>query len=136
MNDPNSANSTAWLDGAAVLLSALCLVHCLLLPFIVAGLPLLAQFYDGHLHAQMLIVVVPLSVAALGIGFRGHRNRNVVTGGATGLLLLIVGATFAHEYLGVFADRFLTIAGALVLAMAHYRNSVLARRHRRAVVSD
>jgi hypothetical protein len=135
MNDPNSAKSTAWLDGAAVLLSALCLVHCLLLPFIVAGLPLLAQFYDGHLHAQMLIVVVPLSVVALGIGFRGHRNQRIVASGAAGLLILIVGATIAHEYMGVFADRLLTIAGALVLATAHYQNSVLARRHRRAVIN-
>lgn len=135
MNDPNSANSTAWLDGAAVLLSALCLVHCLLLPFIVAGLPLLAQFYDGHLHAQMLVVVVPLSVVALGIGFRGHRNRRIVASGATGLLILIVGATIAHEYMGIFADRLLTIAGALVLAAAHYHNSILARRHRRAAIN-
>jgi uncharacterized membrane protein len=135
MNDPNSAKSTAWLDGAAVLLSALCLVHCLLLPFIVAGLPLLAQFYDGHLHAQMLVVVVPLSVVALGIGFRGHRNRHIVASGATGLLILIVGATIAHEYMGIFADRLLTIAGALVLAMAHYQNSILARRHRRAAIN-
>ena len=136
MNNQNSAKSTAWLDGAAVALSALCLVHCLLLPFIVAGLPLLAQFYEGHLHAQMLIVVVPLSIVALGIGFRGHRNRHIITNGATGLLLLIVGATFAHAYLGIFADRLLTIAGAIVLAMAHYRNSILARRHRRDAIID
>ncbi len=135
MNDPNSAKSTDWLDGAAVLLSALCLVHCLLLPLIVAGLPLLAQFSDGHLHAQMLIVVVPLSVVALGLGFRGHQNRRIIAIGATGLLLLIVGATLAHEYLGIFSDRLLTTAGALVLAMAHYHNTVLARRHRHAAIN-
>lgn len=135
MSDPNSAKSTEWLDGAAVLLSALCLVHCLLLPFIVAGLPLLAQFSGGHLHAQMLVVVVPLSVVALGLGFRGHQNRRIIAIGATGLLLLIVGATLAHEYLGIFSDRLLTTAGALVLAMAHYHNTVLARRHRHAAIN-
>ena len=135
MSDPNSAKSTEWLDGAAVLLSALCLVHCLLLPFIVAGLPLLAQFSGSHLHAQMLVVVVPLSVVALGLGFRGHQNRRIIAIGATGLLLLIVGATLAHEYLGIFSDRLLTTAGALVLAMAHYHNTVLARRHRHAAIN-
>ena len=135
MSDPNSAKSTEWLDGAAVLLSALCLVHCLLLPFIVAGLPLLAQFSGGHLHAQMLVVVVPLSGVALGLGFRGHQNRRIIAIGATGLLLLIVGATLAHEYLGIFSDRLLTTAGALVLAMAHYHNTVLARRHRHAAIN-
>ncbi len=135
MNDPNSAKTTFWLDSAAVLLSALCLVHCLLLPLIIAGLPLFAQFSEGHLHAQMLVVVVPLSVVALGIGFRGHRNRSIIASGATGLMLLIIGATLAHGYLGIFADRLFTIAGAFVLATAHYHNTVLTRRHRQAIAN-
>ncbi len=52
---------TDWLDGTAVALSALCLVHCLALPLVVAGLPFLAQFSEGHLHAQVLVVVLPRS---------------------------------------------------------------------------
>ena len=60
------AKSTKWLDGVAVGLSALCLIHCLALPVIVAGLPFLAQFADGHLHAQMLLIVLPLSIIASG----------------------------------------------------------------------
>ena len=65
---------TNWLDGAAVALSALCLIHCLALPIVVAGLPFLAQFAEGHLHLQMLVVVLPLSVVALGLGYRRHRS--------------------------------------------------------------
>ena len=115
-----------WLDGAAVALSALCLVHCLALPLLVAGLPLLARFAEGHLHAQMLVIVLPLSVLAFGLGFRRHRNFRIVTTGVLGMTLLVLGATVAHDQLGLTADRAFTVVGALVLAAAHYFNSVRA----------
>jgi hypothetical protein len=121
------SKSTNWLDGAAVALSALCLVHCLALPLIVAGLPFLAQFAEGHLHVQLLVVVLPLSVAALGFGFRRHRSGRIVAGGFLGMSLLVVGATLAHDQLGLLADRLFTIAGALTLATAHFFNSYRSR---------
>ena len=119
---------TNWLDGAAVALSALCLIHCLALPIIVAGLPFLAQLAEGHLHLQMLVIVLPLSVVALGLGYRRHRSARIIAAGAFGMLALIIGATLAHNYLGLAADRAFTIVGALTLAAAHYFNSVRARR--------
>jgi len=128
--DQNSAKSTAWLDGAAVALSGLCLVHCLALPLIVAGLPFLSGYFDGHLHAQMLIVVLPLSIVALGIGFQRHRNLRVVAAGTAGMLLLTIGGTIAHDQFGLLADRLLTVMGATALAGAHFFNSILTRRCR------
>ena len=111
----------------AVVLSALCLLHCLALPLLVAGLPLLAQFSEGHLHAQMLVVVVPLSVVALALGYRRHNSLRIVAAGAVGMALLAVGATVAHSYWGLAADRTFSVAGALTLAAAHYFNSIRAR---------
>jgi len=122
--------STDWLDGAAVGLSGLCLLHCLALPFVVAALPILMPFAEGHLHAQMLYIVVPLSVVAIGLGFSKHRNLRVVFAASAGLLLLLIGATVAHSNLGIVADRVFTISGALVLAAAHWFNGLLSRRHR------
>ena len=119
--------STRWLDGAAVGLSALCLIHCLALPLLVAGLPFLAQFAEGHLHAQMLVVVLPLSIVALGLGYRHHRNLRIVGWGFAGMAILTVGATVAHENWGLAADRAFTIVGALILAAAHFYNSVQTR---------
>ena len=127
--DQNVPKSTRWLDGAAVGLSALCLVHCLALPLLVAGLPLLAQFAEGHLHSQMLVIVLPLSIVALGLGFRHHRSIRIVTAGVVGMLILVIGATVAHSELGLAADRAFTIAGALILAAAHFYNSVRTRDH-------
>jgi len=126
------SKSTSWLDGAAVGLSALCLVHCLALPLLVAGLPFLAQFSEGHLHVQMLVIVVPLSVVALGLGFRHHRQVWILLVGTLGMLTLYVGATLAHESLGLTADRIFTIVGAIVLATAHFYNSMRTRERKLA----
>lgn len=120
--DQNPTKSSDWLDSAAVALSALCLVHCLALPLMVAGLPFLAQFSDSHLHAQVLVFVVPLSVVALLIGFRRHRNARIIAGGVIGMSLLLIGATVAHSELGLTADRLFTICGSLLLATAHFFN--------------
>lgn len=129
------SKSTNWLDGAAVGLSALCLVHCLALPLVVAGLPFLAQFAEGHLHKQMLVVVLPLSIVALGLGFRHHRSKRIVTWGMVGMTLLTIGATLAHDHWGPMADRAFTMSGAVVLATAHFYNSVRTRERKKAASS-
>jgi hypothetical protein len=119
----DTQNKRDWLDGAAVALSGLCLLHCLALPLVVAGVPFLAQYADTHLHYQVLVAVIPLSLLALGLGYRRHRDWRIVIAGALGMTLLVVGATVAHTRLGISADRFFTVIGSLVLAAAHYFNS-------------
>lgn len=115
------------LDQVAVALSGLCLLHCLLLPFLIAVLPFLGQFSDDHLHAEMLIVVVPVSAIALALGFRRHRHTGVVVSGIVGLALLIIGGTVAHSAYGLLADRALTVVGSITLAITHYRNFRLSK---------
>ena len=128
--EQSTGKSSSWLDGFAVALSALCLLHCLALPLVVAGLPFLAQFAESHLHAQVLIFVLPLSVVALGLGYRHHRDPRIVLAGAAGMLLLIAGATVAHARFGVTADRVFTVSGSLTLAAAHYFNAYRSRHAR------
>jgi len=130
------AKSTDWLDGAAVGLSGLCMLHCLALPFFVGALPMLMPFTESHLHAQVLYFAVPLSVIAIGIGYARHRNPLVALAAFTGLGLLIAGATVAHSSLGLVADRLFTVSGSIVLAAAHLWNGLLSRRHRCISVCD
>jgi len=125
--DQNASKSGRWLDLTAVGLSGLCLVHCLALPLFVALLPFLARYSDGHLHLQMLAVVLPLSTFALAAGFRRHRDRRVVAAGCAAMVLLTIGATVAHTHLGLAADRAFTMAGSFTLAFAHYFNATRAR---------
>lgn len=130
MNQPAN-NSVPDLDRVAVVLSGLCLLHCLALPIVIVSLPFVAQFAETHWHTPMLLIAVPVSTVAIVIGYRRHGNRLIVAAGALGLGLLIFGATIAHAHYGVVADRVLTVGGSLLLATVHWQNSRRLRLHPR-----
>jgi hypothetical protein len=98
--DNRPARHDGILDRVAITLSGLCLVHCLLLPTFIVALPLLGQFSETHFHAQMLLVVVPVSLFAFGLAYRRHGSKAV-------------------------ADTALTMAGSIILATSHYFNNRL-----------
>jgi hypothetical protein len=123
----NSSSQPAFLDQIAVALSGLCLAHCLLLPLVVVTLPFVGQFGNEHLHAEVLFVVIPVSGAALYFGFRRHNHPGIVGSGFLALAILVFGATVAHSAWGLLADRMLTVAGSVLLAVTHYRNFRLSR---------
>ena len=125
--DRSTSDSASLLDRAAIALSSLCVLHCLAMPFVLLALPFLGQLTEGHFHLQMLVVVVPVSSIALGLGFRRHRRMSVMVAGGVGLLLLFVGGTWMHSEVGILADRATTIAGSLLLASAHFYNSRFSR---------
>ena len=125
--DRSTSDSASLLDRAAIALSGLCVLHCLAMPFVLLALPFLGQLTEGHFHLQMLIVVVPVSSIALGLGYRRHRRLSVMVAGGIGLLLLFIGGTWMHNEIGIIADRAATIAGSLLLASAHFYNSRFSR---------
>ena len=125
--DRSTSDSASLLDRAAIALSGLCVLHCLAMPFVLLALPFMGQLTEGHFHLQMLVVVVPVSSIALGLGFRRHRRMSVMVAGGVGLLLLFVGGTWMHSEVGILADRATTIAGSLLLASAHFYNSRFSR---------
>ncbi|MCH8301208.1 MAG: MerC domain-containing protein [Proteobacteria bacterium] len=125
--DNSSSEKGGILDHAAIALSGLCLVHCLLLPVIIVALPLLGQLNATHFHAQLLIVVIPVSLFAFTLGFRRHANQAIIAGGIAGISLLFIGGTVAHANFGLLADSLLTMAGSIVLATSHYYNNRLTR---------
>ena len=126
--DNSASRTTEILDRTGILLSGLCVVHCLALPLLITVAPFLGQFAEGHLHAQMLVIVLPLSTGALALGFRRHRNGQIIIAGLVGMLLLVLGGTVMHEQFGIVADRVFTMSGAIVLAISHWFNSRAGRQ--------
>ena len=125
--DDNSTNRLGFWDNIAVAMSGICLLHCLTLPVLIAGLPFIGQFDEGHFHVQMLLVVLPVSVIAFTLGYRQHRVKSIIAWGGVGMLLFVLGATFVHTSFGLIADRTVTICAALILAAAHYFNNRYSR---------
>ncbi|MDO8411427.1 MAG: MerC domain-containing protein [Phenylobacterium sp.] len=114
------------LDGSAIGLSGLCLIHCLVLPVAAAFAPLLGLWGEAEwVHLAFVVLAAPLSVGALLL--TQPRRLGPISLAAAGLALLVVGLLY-HE-----AETFLTVAGGLALASAHLMNwKGRASRHHHA----
>lgn len=108
------------LDHGAMTLSALCLVHCLALPVLLAAAPVLAAGVPDApwVHPAILGLAAPLALVALGRGWRRHHDARPPLLGAVGVALL-TGGVFVATASGETA---LTVGGALLLAAAHLLN--------------
>lgn len=142
-SDPTSAGAaTTALDATAVALSALCLLHCLALPLLLALLPLASATFvaDERFHFWMLLLVVPTTVLALGTGWRRHGRTRIVLLGAIGVALIAfaaLGRTWVG--LGETGDTVFTVIGATMLAVAHVWNLRVQNRlhwHRPGTAHD
>lgn len=124
---PSSA--TSLFDRLAIASSALCLVHCLALPLIVAALPslTLALAVPESIHIFALALAIPVSGIGLVQGYRRHGRRLPLGVALLGILLLTLGVTLPDR---VSVETGLTVTGGLLLAYAHLRNLRAANRSR------
>lgn len=116
------------IDISAMVLSGLCLVHCLALPLLVVLIPVGALYglEDEHFHWVMLLLALPLSLASLSHGFLRHQRRFVPVIGGVGLALMawdLLPTVEAHSH-----GHGLTIPGVFLVAVAHGLNIRALRR--------
>jgi hypothetical protein len=107
------------LDRLGVLLSGLCLVHCL------AGLFLVGMLGIGgglllspEIHRYGLMLAVLVGASTIGIGAVRHGRRVPLALGAAGLLLMAAAVMVGHGN----AEVALTVCGVLLVAAAHIAN--------------
>lgn len=103
------------LDGSAIGLSGLCLIHCLALPMAAAFAPLLGVWSEAEwVHLTFVLLAAPLSVGALLLTRR--RRPVAIALAATGLALMAAALSYPD------AETLMTVAGGLTLACAHLVN--------------
>jgi hypothetical protein len=119
-----------YFDSIAITLSAVCILHCLALPLIVVGLPLVAVALadNGHFHVLMLWLVVPTSVAGFTLGYRLHAHWPIVVVGIAAMLVLVVVGIWGHDRWPESVEISATVLGSLVLGLAHWLNFRGVRR--------
>jgi hypothetical protein len=119
-----------YFDRIAIVLSTICIVHCLAMPLLVAFLPLAAFTLggDGHFHALMLWFVVPTSVIGFALGFRVHGRFDVVAFGALAIVVLAVVALWGHSVWDPSVEVVVNVVASMALAAAHWRNFREVRR--------
>lgn len=118
-------------DHTGMGLSIACTLHCLALPVAMTLLPSLASLplADEAFHATLLAVVIPVSLLALMMGCRKHRQGKAVYLGLVGLALLIFSFWAGHEALGDWLEKMLVTTGSVIMACSHIINQKLCRTH-------
>jgi hypothetical protein len=116
--------SLPWVDRFAIGVSLLCLAHCLLTPVLLVVLPSISAslLLSENLHLNLVYVVIPSSLFALGMGCKRHRRRSFMVFGLCGLSFLILGVCIELIGLKHLWEQIFTILGALIIALAHLRN--------------
>ena len=116
-------------DKTAISLSALCLVHCLLVPsFLVFLSGYITLSYNNELiHYAILFIAIPVSIYALVTGVRNHKSYNYFYIGLFGILALILAVTLGAQMWGEAGEKILTTIGALLIAISHFKNYRLCR---------
>ena len=130
MTQPANNQERALLDTTAVILSGICMLHCLALPVVLTIFPILniALLDEQTFHLIMLVFILPVSLMALTIGCRQHKDRLTIILGTIGLGVLMFTALFGHEVFGLTGERIVTSIGGLILASAHIQNYRCCRR--------
>jgi len=113
-----------WLDKTAISLSVVCALHCMLLPVALAFLPSLASLPmgDESFHRALVFLVLPLSLIALTLGCKRHRQWYVFAIGAMGCSVLLITAVLGHDLMGEFFEKVATIIGSSLVASSHLVN--------------
>lgn len=116
-------------DKTAISLSALCLVHCLLVPsFLVFLSGYISLSYNNELiHYAILFIAIPVSIYALITGVKNHNSYTYLYVGLLGILTLILAVTLGVQMRGEAAEKILTTVGALLVAISHFKNYRLCR---------
>lgn len=114
----------AALDRVAICVSAACLAQCLLLPVLVVVTPLISVGFlaDSHFHLFLLLVIVPVSLAAFALGYRAHRNTRMLVPGLIGLSLVLAAAILEVTVIDHLAAALLTSLGGVFLIAGHWIN--------------
>tara|TARA_B100000809_G_scaffold23094_1_gene20243 strand:+ start:5940 stop:6353 length:414 start_codon:yes stop_codon:yes gene_type:complete len=127
-SQPNN-RGRKYMDTAAIVLSGVCMLHCLALPIALTILPIVnvTLLDESTFHLIMMAVILPISVIALTIGCRQHKDKLTLVLGSVGLGILTITAIFGHDLLGLTGERIVTSIGGLILAAAHIQNYLCCR---------
>ena len=115
------------LDKVAIGFSAICALHCILLPVALIFLPALSSTFLGSedFHKALLYFVVPSSAIALFLGCKMHGKNHVYVYGAVGIGALLIASFFGHDLFGESGEKLLTLLGAGIISLGHIKNQKL-----------
>ena len=73
------------------------------------------------IHYLILMLAAPISLFALGLGYKNHQTITFLATGILGLTILIL-AVLLENIIGESGARGFTVVGSIILAFSHYKN--------------
>jgi hypothetical protein len=120
----------ALVDRVGATASLLCAVHCALLPFVLALLPLIGlEFLAGHTFERIFVAcAAALAGASIVVGYRRHRHPLALFLAVPGIALLVFGVAIDIN-LHLLIHTASVVSGGALVASAHLTNLLLAHRY-------
>ncbi|MEP1230939.1 MAG: MerC domain-containing protein [Litorimonas sp.] len=114
-------------DRAGVVLSTLCLAHCILLPLAASVLPIAGVLSENEMihKALVLFAIIPAFFAFTAVTY--SKFAPMIRGfGALGIIILLMGAFIEplHDF-----ETILTMIGAVSLANTHIFRIIVNKSH-------
>jgi len=110
-------------DRFAMGISMACVIHCFFAPsLIVMSYGFLSFSVDSEIvHLVLLLTTIPISLFALGLGYKNHKVLLYLLIGIAGLSVLTV-AFLLEDVFSQPLERFMTSLGASIIALSHFKN--------------
>lgn len=130
----------AHFDRFAILLSGICAIHCIALPLMVSLIPFLfitmehgGELHEFWFHQFILLFILPVSIIALVIGYRFHRQLTPIAVAGVGLFILVGVAMFAEQLISQHlmphsGETIVTVIGGIIHAVGHVLNVMATRK--------
>ena len=111
-------------DKFAMGLSMACVVHCFFAPsLIILSFSFLSLSIESEIiHYLIVFLAVPISLFALGLGYKNHDVLSYLFIGTFGLVLLVLAVVLGEDLLGEIGEQTLTLIGSMIVAFAHFKN--------------
>ncbi|MEM0911860.1 MAG: MerC domain-containing protein, partial [Pseudomonadota bacterium] len=118
-------------DKSAIFLSALCIVHCLILPILIIAMPAISAIgflTDEHFHELLIFFIIPISAMALVSSFIKLKDLRVFYFVVVGILLVTLAAFIGHDVFGHVGEVIATVIGSLLIAYGHTKNLLMRKQ--------
>lgn len=107
-----------------ICISGLCIVHCLLMPFLLLAFPAFFSQLDHsepNLHLIFGILVLTSAAVVIFPHCKKAGRKDIIAIVLTGVLFIITGFSIGHG-ISELAEQIFTIIGSLILIFGHYKN--------------
>jgi len=120
LSEKNLSISVIW-DKLGLSLSALCAIHCLFVPVLIALLPLspVALTIEHWMHPLFAVLIAPTIFYAVR---RSHFNRRIVGLLTIGFVFVLAGWLVGDYWLGHEFETVSTLIGSIFLILGHWQN--------------